>query len=69
MGFERLHHMGADSSYRGSYLTGLLSVTVPSSCRKCDECDFLNMGMYTKVKNYAGLSQRVSGGHSGSQQS
>ena len=29
---------------------------------QCSSCDFINLGMYNKVRNYAGVSHRVSGG-------
>ena len=28
---------------------------------RCPECDFVNLGMYNKVKNYHGISIKVSG--------
>lgn len=27
---------------------------------QCTDCDFINLGMYNKVKNYAGVAHRVS---------
>ena len=27
---------------------------------QCTECDFINLGMYNKVRNYAGVAHRVS---------
>ena len=26
---------------------------------RCTDCDFINLGMYNKVRNYAGVAQKV----------